>query len=62
MRRGDDPRTGCPLKVMVPARGGRKPASVMSSVVLPAPLGPRIVSTVRGGRLNVMSRATVSLP
>ena len=62
MRRGEDPFTGFPFNTMLPARGGRNPASVMSSVVLPAPLGPRIVSTVRGARVKLRLRATVSLP
>ena len=62
IRRGDEPLTGSPLRAMVPARGGRNPASVISSVVLPAPLGPRIVRTFPGARVNVMSRATVNLP
>ena len=62
MRRGDEPLTSSPLRVIVPARGGRKPASVISSVVLPAPLGPRMVRTFLGSRVKVMSRATVSLP
>ncbi len=62
MRRGDDPFTGSPFKVIVPARGGRKPASVISRVVLPAPLGPRTASTFLCRSVNVMSRADRQLP
>src|SRR6202034_3246177 len=62
IRRGDEPLTRSPLRVMVPARGARKPASVISNVVLPAPFGPRIVRTFLGSNVNVMLRATVNLP
>ena len=62
IRRGDDPLTGSPFKVIVPARGGRKPASVISRVVLPGAVGPEDGEDLLGLSVNVMSRATVNFP
>ena len=42
--RGPGPRTGLPSQWMVPSVGRMKPASALSSVVLPQPLGPTSVT------------------
>ena len=43
-RSGPGPVTGCPRNQMLPAVGRRKPPTRYSSVLLPHPLGPTIVT------------------
>src|SRR5664280_2406121 len=55
------PKVGRPSTVTFPADGRSRPATRWSSVLLPAPFGPRRPVTP-GSRLNVMSLTATTLP
>src|SRR5664280_2115228 len=55
------PKVGRPSTLTFPADGRSRPATRWSSVLLPAPFGPRRPVTP-GSRLNVMSLTATTLP
>ena len=51
-----------PSNLILPRAGLRSPASVRSSVVLPAPLRPRIATAPRDGTLRLTSNSAWLVP
>ena len=61
-RSGPGPSIGLPLTSTLPPVAGISPAMILSSVVLPQPLGPSSVVSWPRGKLTLMSRRASTPP